>query len=73
MGISAFSQGIPTRGPTPPADFTKALDRFNEDVAAWNKRCRVTRSEAEDAWCKKERARIDARRAELIALGAIPK
>jgi len=64
---------IPIRGPTPPTEFKQALDKFNADVAAWNKRCRITRSEAEDAWCKSERARIDARRKELIALGAIPK
>jgi hypothetical protein len=69
----AFSQGIPTRGPTPPPEFQKALDQFNADVAAWNARCRITRSAAEDAWCKKERARIDARKVELIGLGAIRK
>ena len=69
----ALAQGIPTRGPTPPAEFKKALDQFNADIAAWNGRCKITRSEAEEAWCKKERARIDARRTELVALGAIPK
>jgi hypothetical protein len=73
MATLGLSQGIPIRGPTPPPEFKNALDRFNADVAAWNKRCKITRSEAEDAWCKKERARIDARRAELIASGAIPK
>jgi hypothetical protein len=57
--------------PAPPG-FKEALDKFNADIAAWNKRCKITRSEAEDAWCKKERARIDARRAELKAMGAVP-
>jgi len=54
-------------------DLHQALAQFNADVAAWNKRCAVTRSAAEDAWCKKERARIDAKKKELIALGAIPR
>ena len=71
MATIAFSQ-IAT-GRTPPPEFTKAVNRFNADVKAWNERCKITRSEAEDAWCKKERARIDAKKAELIALGAIPK
>ena len=51
----------------------KQLEQFNADVAAWNKRCKVTKTPAEDAWCKKERARIDAKRAELVAAGAIPR
>jgi hypothetical protein len=68
-----FSQGIATRGPTPPPEFAKALEQFNAEVAAWNKRCATTRSDAEEAWCKKERARIEARRTELIALGALPR
>ena len=68
-----LSEGIRLSGPTPPPEFTKALEQFNADVAAWNKRCKITRTEAEDAWCKKERARIDARRKELVASGAIPR
>ncbi|MEN3371207.1 MAG: hypothetical protein V7609_3350 [Verrucomicrobiota bacterium] len=73
MATFAFSQGFSTSGPTPPPEFKKAIDQFNAEIAVWNARCKITRSEAEDAWCKKERARIDARKAELIALGAIPK
>ncbi len=73
MAAAGLSQGIRMSGPTPPPEFKSALDKFNADVAAWNKRCKITRSNAEDAWCKKGRARIDARRKELLALGAIPK
>jgi hypothetical protein len=73
MTTFVMAQSNATRGPTPPPEFKEAVDQFNRDVAAWNARCKVTRSEAEEAWCKKERARIDGRRAELIALGAIPK
>ena len=74
-GVSlAFSQQvIPTRAATPPPEFTEALKRFNADVAAWNKRCAVTRSGAEDARCQKELARIKTLRAKLIAQGAIPR
>ncbi|MEY2561251.1 MAG: hypothetical protein QOG51_1666 [Verrucomicrobiota bacterium] len=73
LSTFAFSQGIATSGPTPPPEFKKAIDQFNADIAVWNARCKITRSEAEDAWCKKERARIGKRKAELIALGAIPR
>src|SRR6478672_9004690 len=75
--ITGGSSQIPffptSSGPAAPPGFKKELDQFNADVAAWNKRCRITRSEAEDAWCKKERARIDARRAELKASGAVQR
>jgi hypothetical protein len=68
-----LSEGVRLSGPPRPPEFTKALEQFNADVAAWNKRCKITQTEAEDAWCKKERARIDARRKELVASGAIPR
>ena len=68
----ALSQGISTSR-TQSGDIKKQLEQFNTDVATWNKRCKVTKTEAEDAWCKKERARIDAKRAELVAAGAIAK
>jgi hypothetical protein len=71
--IDAVSQTIPVRGRTPPRDLQNGLDQFNAEVAAWNARCRITRSAAEDTWCQKERAQIDARKAELIALGAVRK
>lgn len=71
IATTGLSEGVRISGP--PAKFKKEIDQFNADVAAWNKRCKVTRTDAEDAWCKKERARIDARRKELIALGALPK
>jgi hypothetical protein len=73
MTTFIMAQSNATRGPTPPPEFRKAVDQFNGDVAAWNASCKVTRSGAQEAWCKKERTRIEGRRAELIALGAIPK
>ena len=66
----AFGETIATGGAK---DITKELAQFNTDVAAWNKRCKATKTAAEEAWCKKERARIDAKRAELAAAGAIPR
>ena len=71
IATTGLSQGVAISGPA--AKFQKELDQFNADVAAWNKRCKITRTDAEEAWCKKERARIDARRKELVTLGAIPK
>jgi hypothetical protein len=74
MATCAFGQSIATSsGPSQSPEVKKAIEQFNTDVAAWNKRCKVTKTPAEDAWCKKERARIDAKRAELVALGAIPR
>jgi hypothetical protein len=69
----AASQSISTSRSSARTDLKKDLDQFNTDVAAWNKRCKVTKTDAEDAWCKKERARIDARRAQLVASGALAK
>ena len=47
------------------------------DLLAWDEEVcmprKITRTDAEETWCKKERARIDARRKELVALGALPK
>jgi len=71
LAPDAVAQGISTGGAK--TDNQKAIDQLNTDVAAWNARCKVTRSAAEEAWCKKERARLDARKAELAALGAVPK
>ncbi|HEX7516039.1 MAG TPA: hypothetical protein VF345_02000 [Chthoniobacterales bacterium] len=73
MATSALAQGISTRGPASSSENQKAIEQFNADVAAWNARCKITKTVAEESWCKKERARIDARKAELVALGAIPK
>lgn len=66
----AFGETIATGGAR---DIAKDLAQFNTDIAAWNKRCKTTKTAAEEAWCKKERARIDAKRAELAAAGAIPR
>ena len=73
LSIASFAVGetIATGGKK--SEITKDVDQLNADVAAWNKRCKITKTPAEDAWCKKERARIDAKKAELVALGAIPR
>jgi hypothetical protein len=71
IAIFALGQSIPTGGAR--SDVDKSVERLNTDVAAWNKRCKTTKTATEEAWCKKERARIDAKRAELVAAGAIPR
>jgi hypothetical protein len=73
LAIATFAAGqsISTGGPK--SELNKAVEQLNADAAAWNKRCKVTKNAAEQSWCAKERARIDARKAELVAAGAIPK
>jgi hypothetical protein len=71
IAVFAFGDSIATGGKK--VDISKDLARFNSDVAAWNKQCITPKNAAEDAWCKKERVRIDAKRAELVAAGAITK
>ena len=67
----ALSEGIPTRGPEASPEYKKAIDQLNADVAAWNARCVVTRSEAEQSWCERERAAFEARKVALRN-GVIP-
>ena len=71
LATFAVAQSISTGSSK--SELNKAVEQLNTDVAAWNTRCKTTKTAAEEAWCKKERARIDARKAELVALGAIPR
>ena len=73
LAIAASAVGETLSTGSSKSELNKAVEQLNTDVAAWNKRCKTTKTPAEEAWCKKERARIDARKAELVALGAIPK
>jgi len=73
LSIATFAAGGSLSAGSSKAELSKAVEKLNTDVAAWNKRCKITKAPAEEAWCKTERTRIDARRAELVALGAIPK
>ena len=69
---SSYSDPIPIRGPQPAPGVKEAFDKFNKDAAAWNRRCAVTNSEAEQSWCEKERAQLDYRKAKLLAGGSNP-
>ena len=73
LSIATFAAGESLSTGSSKSELNKAVEQLNTDVAAWNKRCKVTKTPAEEAWCKTERTRIDARKAELVALGAIPK
>ena len=73
LSLATFAAGGSISTGSSKSELNKAVEQLNTDVAAWNKRCKTTKTPAEEAWCKKERARIDARKAELVALGAIPK
>src|SRR3954464_2803017 len=69
---SGYSDPIPLRGPAPAPGVKEAFEKFNEDAAAWNRRCAVTNSEAEQSRCEKERAVLDYRKANLLAGGSNP-
>ena len=69
---SSYSEPIPIRGPQPAPGVKEAFEKFNEDAAAWNLRCAITRSEAEQSRCEKERAQLDYRKAKLLAGGSNP-
>ena len=48
-----------------------AIDQLNRDVNAWNARCVVTKSDAEQSWCERERAALEARKV-AIKNGVVP-
>jgi hypothetical protein len=60
-----LAEGIPTRGPEASPEYKKAIEQLNADAAAWNARCVVTRSEAEQSSCEQERASLEARKVAL--------
>src|ERR1700749_1634123 len=63
----SYSDPIPIRGPAAAPGVKEAFEKFNEDAAAWNRRCAITNSEAQQAQCEKERAALDYRKAKLLA------
>ena len=69
---SSYSDSIPIRGPEAAPGVKEAFEKFNEDAAAWNRRCSITHSEAEQSWCEKERAVLDYRKGKLLAGGSNP-
>jgi hypothetical protein len=68
----SYSDPIPIRGPQSAPGVKEAFEKFNEDAAAWNRRCAITQSEAEQSWCEKERAQLDYRKGKLLAGGSNP-
>ncbi|MEY2500782.1 MAG: hypothetical protein QOI07_1116 [Verrucomicrobiota bacterium] len=69
---SSYSDTIPIRGPEPAPGVKEAFEKFNADAAAWNRRCAITHSEAEQSRCEKERAELDYRKGKLLAGGSNP-
>ena len=61
----ALSDIIPTREKPDRPDLRQAIDRLNADVKAWNARCRVTNSDAEQKWCEQERVALEARKVSI--------
>jgi hypothetical protein len=68
----SYSDTIPIRGPEAAPGVKEAFEKFNEDAAAWNRRCAITHSEAEQSSCEKERAILDYRKGKLLAGGSNP-
>jgi hypothetical protein len=66
----AYSGSIPISGPGAAPAYKDALEQFNADAAAYNRRCAITNSEAEQSWCEEQRARLESRKAKLSAGGA---
>jgi hypothetical protein len=69
---STYSDNIQIRGAQAAPGVKEAFEKFNEDAAAWNRRCAITHSEAEQSQCEKERAQLDYRKAKLLAGGSNP-
>lgn len=65
LATFAFSDNIPTRSKEDAPEYRKAIDQLNADVKAWNARCLVTNSAAEQKWCEQERAALEARKVAL--------
>ena len=61
----AFAEGIQTRGPEASPEYKKAIEQLNADAKAWNARCAVTNSDAEQKWCEDERAALESRKVSL--------
>ena len=69
---SGYPDSIPIRGPEAAPGVKEAFEKFNDDAVVWNRRCAITHSEAEQSWCEKERAKLDYRKAKLLAGGSNP-
>src|SRR5215212_8314135 len=67
----AFAEGIPTRSKEAAPEYKQAIEQLNADAKAWNVRCRVTNSDAEQKWCEEQRAALETRKVSLRN-GVIP-
>ena len=56
---------FPTSTTNDTTELNKAIEKLNTDVKAWNARCVVTNSEAEQSWCERERAALEARKVSI--------
>jgi hypothetical protein len=56
---------FPTSTTNDNTELNKAIEKLNTDVKAWNARCVVTNSEAEQSWCERERAALEVRKVSI--------
>ena len=64
-----YSDNLPTRSAGASVGAKEAIEKLNADAAAWNRRCLVTHSDAEQTWCEEQRAKLETRKAEIRAGG----
>src|SRR6476620_5072976 len=67
----ALSENYPTRSGNDRPELRQSIERLNAEAKAWNARCRVTNSDAEQKWCEEERAALQARKVS-IENGVVP-
>jgi len=71
LATVALSDNIPTRSKEDRPELRQAIDRLNADAKAWNARCAVTNSDAQQKWCEQERVALEARKVS-ISKGDVP-
>jgi hypothetical protein len=62
MATLAFADNYPTRSKEDRPELKQAIDRLNAEVKAWNARCLVTNSAADQESCEQERLALEARK-----------
>jgi len=72
LATIVFAENYPTRAKEDRPEVRQAIERLNAEVKAWNARCLVTKSDAEQKWCDEERAALEIRKVS-IRKGDVPR
>ena len=71
IATTGLADVIQTRSKDDRPEIRAAIERLNTEVKAWNARCTVTNSDAEQKWCEEERQALEIRKI-TIAKGDVP-